>query len=59
MAIEMLQAKNPCPKCGVAWEVVKGMLAEGIKSENYWLAEYIINNCSKCKKHFGKEGNNG
>lgn len=44
-----------CPKCGVAWHVIRQMLASAEVEERI-LAQTIIINCGECKKEFTKGG---
>ena len=49
-----LQAQ--CPKCGVSFNCLEGMLEEPAYADNYELATKIIKNCPVCSERFKGEG---
>ena len=46
---------NLCPECKVNWNALAEMLRE-YGTENYEMAETIIDNCKRCSLEFKKGG---
>ena len=50
--IESLKVQTECPKCGVSFKELEDSLHEGMDSENYQIAQMVINNCPVCQWRF-------
>ena len=46
------EAGQKCPTCGVDRGTVLEMLRDDRHSDNYWLAQAILENCKSCKDYF-------
>lgn len=49
---ESLKQQSECPSCHVSWKAIEDMLHDGKGSDNYSLAQCIIENCPVCGERF-------